>query len=650
MLCWHPHSHFTTNLRNFGIQISWRVVALLSIVVGLEAIRYEVLAVSTADCYTLPLLGILKAMNMVFVAKAATLSSWMIAPFVLTTATIFAYTTSSTRSLSWGLLLAIGHCLFLSQTLHQFPSFKYKQSLWAFAALCFLLILKSHGEIARARADAVKTYNTVPNHPIALLAAKAQEQFNSMIERQSKTYKSAHNIYIAKYQIEPPPEFKAWFDFAVSHASPIIDDFDTLYESLAPFWNMNGQEIRDTIERAYSKRDNDLWLCEFESATAITSCQHKWRKNDRHISLMFNKLLVGTASKIPDVKFLVNHLDEPRVMLPQGTQRGTVEVVVLSHQNTWDTLTRPCNEHQANNNTEEIGLNTNGLPFVISPKASKNLCLHPEYSSKHGILTSPTTFKPILGAVPILSTSSLSTTSDILIPSPAYISPEFQYHPTKDPPWSSKRNKIYWAGSTTGGFADQTFHFHRQRFVSLANNAVAKQHTYLRARNDVVTRTHSSFFNTLFFDVAFTRITQCSPPLCYQQKHHLRTKPRVDSHHSLNSRFVFDLDGNGISGRYYQLLASQSVVLKQTLFNEWHDDRLIPWLHYIPVSLSMEELPEMAAYLMWSETGQTLARRIAERGREWKGGALREMDMGVYLYRVLIELARLQELGREGVR
>ena len=41
----------------------------------------------------------------------------------------------------------------------------------------------------------------------------------------------------------------------------------------------------------------------------------------------------------------------------------------------------------------------------------------------------------------------------------------------------------------------------------------------------------------------------------------------------------FDIDGNGHSGRFYRLLNSRSLPLKQTVFREWHDERLEPWLH-----------------------------------------------------------------------
>lgn len=156
----------------------------------------------------------------------------------------------------------------------------------------------------------------------------------------------------------------------------------------------------------------------------------------------------------------------------------------------------------------------------------------------------------------------------------------------------------------------------------------------------------SSFLNSRLFDVAFTKIFQCERRQCRDQRGYFTVKSWADKDQPLRSRLVFDLDGNGISGRYYKLLASKSVPLKQTLLREWHDDRLMPWVHYIPVSQSMKELPELVSYLTSTEAGQKIAKEIAEQGREWFSKAFRDVDLSIYSYRLLLELARLQDPNR----
>ncbi|SCV36251.1 related to capsule-associated protein [Fusarium fujikuroi] len=168
-----------------------------------------------------------------------------------------------------------------------------------------------------------------------------------------------------------------------------------------------------------------------------------------------------------------------------------------------------------------------------------------------------------------------------------------------------------------------------------------------KLRGSAVQKVKSSFLNGRLFDVTFTRIFQCQRKACGDQDAYFDTKSWVDKDEALKSTLAFDIDGNGISGRYYKLLASMSVPIKQTLFLEWHDDRLIPWLHYIPVSQSMEELPELVFYLTSTPSGKEVARQIARQGRQWHTRAFREVDMGLYVYRLLLEMAKLQDPQRK---
>lgn len=67
-----------------------------------------------------------------------------------------------------------------------------------------------------------------------------------------------------------------------------------------------------------------------------------------------------------------------------------------------------------------------------------------------------------------------------------------------------------------------------------------------------------------------------------------------------------------------------------------------PWLYYVPISLEMDEVPEVVRYLV-EEEGRGLAKELALKGREWTQRALRPVDQVVYLYRLLLELSRLQD-------
>lgn len=70
-------------------------------------------------------------------------------------------------------------------------------------------------------------------------------------------------------------------------------------------------------------------------------------------------------------------------------------------------------------------------------------------------------------------------------------------------------------------------------------------------------------------------------------------------------------------------------------------------MHYIPVSLGMEEVPEVVRYFTSSREGRERAGEIARNGKEWFGRAFREVDLGIWVWRVLLEVGRVGDPGRD---
>jgi hypothetical protein len=553
-------------------------------------------------------------------------------------------------------LLALSHVgfsqLFLYQTFHHLPKqAKGKAFLWVFFSLSAVPYIFNEYMIQQAQSLAESTFSGTQVHPIETLTLQATDIFNDVLKSQSKNNQSAIAEYRKRYGMEPPTGFEAWFQFAKDHQSPIIDEFDTIHKSISPFLKLSGKEVSDKMTKLHETKGSEVWLCEFTGKTAKTKCRHPHRSFDRHYSLLFNELFSGLAGVLPDVKFLINHFDEPRVMIPdRNKQDKSFRLEDLSLKPTWKTLTNHCPPPQLESRSSlSNDINTFGLPFVTNHSSEIDLCQHPEYKDLHGAFINPKTFQLIEGLAPVMSTGAFSTMGDILFPSPAYVEDEFLYESQHDVPWSQKKDNLYWTGSTTGGYAldDQWRNHQRQRFVSLAQNLDRQPHSYLREINGVVSNVKSWFLNGRLYDVGFTRIFQCDRKYCRDQKTYFDVKSWANKDKAFGSKLVYDLDGNGVSGRYYKLLASNSLPLKQALLREWHDERLMPWVHYIPVSQSLEELPELVTYLTSTEAGQKLAEHIADQGRDWMGQAVRKVDMTVYTYRLLLEMARLQDPARE---
>lgn len=536
------------------------------------------------------------------------------------------------------------------------PSLKGRSTLW----LLFIFALTPHiaTQYSKFAARSLATDSYEQLHPIQLLIQRANSSFQAMMQNQSQSYTAACEEYKRRYRIDPPPGFESWYNYAKTHRSPIIDDFDTLYRGIAPFWAMSGKEYAETMQQATQTDISEIWSCDFSGSNGTTYCHHPYRTFDRHFSTLFDTIAENVRQELSNVSFLINHLDEPRVILPheRGSRpsplsQGPLRETDLKRKSTWDLLTRNCNASSGRGRAQS---QRGPVPFVEDIMASTDLCQHAEYRAMHGLFLSPTSLQAVEGSVPILSTGAVSTMGDILIPSPAYLEPGFRYDVTTDRDWSQKSNNVYWAGSTTGGYGNSGSsawrHFHRQRFVSLMQNRdKGYRYSYLHEQDGVFERRASSFLDSSLYDVSFTKITQCDWRCCREQSEHFPLQSWADKDAALKSRLVFDTDGNGISGRYYKLLASRSAPMKQTLFREWHDDRLVPWVHYIPVSPGMEEVAEMTFFFTSTRTGQQWAHWIAEQGRLWSSEALREVDISIYLYRLLLELARLQDVDREAL-
>lgn len=115
-------------------------------------------------------------------------------------------------------------------------------------------------------------------------------------------------------------------------------------------------------------------------------------------------------------------------------------------------------------------------------------------------------------------------------------------------------------------------------------------------------------------------------------------------HRMFNAKCLSDVDGNSFSGRYRAFLQSNSLPIKATVYNEWHDDRLVPWKHFVPMDNTFIDLWAILEYFISHED---VAERIVVEGRSWAERVLREEDMLAYVYRLMLEYARVSSDLRE---
>ncbi|KAF2134855.1 glycosyltransferase family 90 protein [Dothidotthia symphoricarpi CBS 119687] len=308
-------------------------------------------------------------------------------------------------------------------------------------------------------------------------------------------------------------------------------------------------------------------------------------------------------------------------------------------------------------------------------------CQQPTLQESHGTFVEPVSISTTRSLVPIFGESKLSMNNDILIPPAAYVSDGFSgglYADTRGHggEWIDKIAGAVWRGVASGGRnrEENWTRFHRHRFVSMMNGtsvetAETNSDTDDRAPNFnlpnhrayhlIATKAQNlgTWLNRLT-NVGFTNLL-CFPltkaPTCNYTDPYFTLAPNIDMASLYDYKLLPDIDGNSFSGRYLAFLRSTSVPVKATIYSEWHDDRLIPWLHFIPMDNSFVDVYGIMDYFLGTAMGsKTLdsgalgagardgeARRIAVQGKEWAEKVLRREDMQIYMLRLLLEYARL---------
>ena len=636
-----------------ALSTAWRVLAILSLIVLVPSQQradiHVPLVVITAFAKMVQWVATLELINRGFLLPLSTIATFVNSFLQITALPI----TGGKVELVAGVALVS-----LAQTYRSIHKFPYSRPVLATTALVLFvtMILRRSDQVHYKWHDTLNSFGE-QLHPIEILVKEANEDFAALVKGQSKTIDQATAEYKRRYQRTPPPGFEQWVQLSLEADCPIIDNFDTIMHTFDPFWGISAQEFR---ARASMTEKPPL-------AQVIISNHTLTMPKDSLVLGHFNEIVTEWTNRyiemLPDMEFIINGLAEPRVIvandrldhlihtcapIPEGEINGTrkeLEVMDLGKESSWQIGTRSCPEDSPSRSIL-IPEDQPGLRFVKNATHAKDWCQHPEAAVSHGLFSSPYNLKITDTLVPVFSHGKPSTSQDILYPSPDYLVGyrEGNYNETMDTPWDEKTNQLYWSGSDTGGYAvgKNWKNFHRQRFVEMVTKKEQEIELLARSESGTWDTTTQQLGNlTDLVNVKFSTIEACSGYTCREEEKELPVGGRDDASVAYQYRFLFDVDGMGRTERYYRLLGSRATILKQTMHQEWHDDRLIPWVHYVPVSLEMDELPEILRFLITTESGQKISENIAEQGREWQQKALREKDMDLAFLRILMEYGRL---------
>jgi hypothetical protein len=520
------------------------------------------------------------------------------------------------------------------------------------------------------------------HHPVVQLAYDAQRLFAAIRDRQSQSLEEAVVEYHRRYQMPPPPHFDKWYEFATEHGAIMIDEFDTIYHAMLPFWGLAPSTIR-------ARAREDLGQANFQMEVTIrhglpihkSGGQGDWQANGTLHSLR------KFAQWLPDMNLGFNAHDEPRVVVPHDelnrlvlegrkaharltkkmvltpdfTQQRLEEPIPvystrfidIGRQESWlysrlscplDSPARALNDDAEDNSTTWA---LKPLGFIYNQTAASDMCLSPSLRHRLGVYEHPNAFKITNQLTPMFTMSRPSSFQDIAVPSPYYYESVADFDNETAVPWETKIHKLYWRGGSTGGHSQggSWRNLIRQRVIGNLTHPQSPQYVMERQGNSWCNAGVDDGWTTRilehdemkdYFNTHFVGIQDCDDD-CDEENMFFNVVEPDPQEEAWRYRYLLDMDGHAYSGRFYAFMRSQSVPFKLTLFREWHDNVLFPWVHYVPINKDATEIPELVRFFEHDPEGEEIARSIGVGGQEWAQKALRAEDMDVYLFRLLLE-------------
>ena len=551
-------------------------------------------------------------------------------------------------------------------------------------------------------------HETLDYHPIDLLLKESSVQATRWAGQAfvSKSIGDAVAQYRGRYGRYPPPRFDVWYDYAKERSSLVIDDFDDLHRDLEPFWDLSPAEIRLRTGQMLSDPWNEVADIVIRKGQAEIGpkilATHRWMLEGIIAQIK------SFAHHLPDMDLAFNINDEPRIAVPYRKKRVAqilkeeselpIDQWSANRNDEWplvETPMRTFEDWSFNRNFHGFG-SVSCLPssaarknriwdptflctscaaphsldgFLSNWTLSGSPCHQPDLTNLHGFYLSPAAFKPSYELYPVFSQSKAQGYSDILYPSAWNYVDKAKYEPSDehpDLPFAEKENTLFWRGATSEGVSRYGAWkgMVRQRLVHLANNLTSSDRIPLllphrtkpgkyEYRNLKPSKLKQMNLNT---DIAIVEsIARCWDSDCSQQEGEFGLVGKSDFQAHWRYRYLFDMDGAGFSGRFLPFLHSRSLPFKTALFREWYDSRLTAWKHFVPLDLRLHGVYSTLAYFAGTKTAtETVMQervkegeRIAEDGRQWAAKVLRKEDMEIYLFRLLLEWARLTDDNRD---
>ncbi|KJK61805.1 hypothetical protein P875_00086663 [Aspergillus parasiticus SU-1] len=545
-------------------------------------------------------------------------------------------------------------------------------------------------------------------HPIDGLIRDAQAKWDQLLSKRVDSLADATKQYRDRRGRHPPPGFDQWFAFAKQKKAVLIEDlFDQIYDDLSPYWGLDPQVIRrhathwdpriivrnHTLSSVGHTGVNwlEVWM------DMISTIQEFLPDMDIPLNGMDESRIIVPWETVSEYRAKDRDLQQqldPKMAVNQymtlSTEETSVEYSPPAFQGAdkpfWDIMRGACPPESPGrtSNIQKVdfanppaeffnyrnSFSENG--YVRDFERSKNPCWRAELQALHGSFIEPTSTSTTHELIPLFGGSKLTVNNEILIPPAVYWEDNPTYSGGKSNhggPWSKKKDIVFWRGIASGGRnrVDTWTGYQRHRLVSMLNGTEV-----------ALTNGSSHGINFRLPDYEYYQVTAgldgalpeflnehcdlgfldlcCFPlegsPHCSYTDPYFKLVQGKPMKEQYAFKYLPDVDGNSFSGRYRAFLLSTSLPIKATVYKEWHDSRLIPWAHFVPMDSLYMDVYGILQYFMGykgRDRHDKQAEKIAMDGKSWAEKVLRQEDMQIYVYRLLLEYARLCDDQRDSL-
>ncbi|KII83965.1 glycosyltransferase family 90 protein [Plicaturopsis crispa FD-325 SS-3] len=529
------------------------------------------------------------------------------------------------------------------------------------------------------RADGLLTVNPDGAHPIFELTRRNEALWRAKLKRASKTFDQAVREYERRYHRKPPLGFEAWWIYVEENNVQLPDEYDQIYRDLEPFWGMDPRDLQRLV--AEREAHVDSYTIGKAAGSPIGFVNMTLPEDPEKRKALLSgawgllELLEDVQDFIPPFRAVFSPHDNPDLAIDYELKTMALEAAAAR---TYIDINSPppakegwlaaCPPHSPARRTP-FDLNKPPPPqtsktFIHDHRAAMDPCQHPAHLHQHGqFLSHNYGPNPNRVMIPYFSYCVTTLHHDISPATPIAwvddVTPR-----ADDPPWEDKVDeRLLWRGSNTGIWhAPHTRWAAQQRIRLVADaNELRGNASVLRSPASPLEpvgppqQVRRARLNPAAMDVAFAgdRPFNCEPDTCNALRGTFEWRAWQGQKHAGRYKYVMDSDGNGWSSRFKRLITSNALVFKATVYPEWFTDRIMPWVHYVPVQLDYSDLHDALGFFRGDLNGEgahdDMARKIATAGRVWSKTFWRKEDLTAYQFRLFLEYARVMSTDREAM-